>query len=68
MPSNDRVIQRRPALALIWFGLAVAGCNGASDSASEPSKTSRPAGATDMPSAENENPGATDRKFNPSHA
>jgi peptide-methionine (R)-S-oxide reductase len=64
MPSNDRVIQRRPALVLIWFGLAVAGCNGAGDSASEPGKMSRPTGATDMTSAENANPGATDRKFN----
>src|SRR5690349_20589172 len=66
MPSNDRAIRRRVGLALIWFGLAVAGCNGAGNSGSEPGD--RPANrslVTDLASAEHDHPIAADRKFYP---
>ena len=72
MSTSGRGGRWRTVLALMGFGFAAAGCNMSGRSASEArdpttglSRASRPAGGTDMPSAEDERPDARGPEFNP---
>jgi peptide-methionine (R)-S-oxide reductase len=72
MSTSRREHGWRAALAFLWAGFTIAGCNGTGKLVSEPghgttsqSLATRQAGGTDMTSAEYDNPDATGRQFNP---
>ena len=72
MTTHTGEYRWRAALAFIGLGLAVAGCDGTTRSASatndraaSPPTSSRPEGGTDMPTAEQDRADATGRQYNP---